>query len=119
MSSWTASKHTTATTGCSSCHMNTRPVSHVNDTTKYPSTCENCHKYPAWTFTHVAASSGCSSCHLNQRPLSHSSDPARYPTVCESCHKSTSTWTSHTHPAATTGCSNCHISSSNPAKPAD
>ncbi|MEK6532147.1 MAG: hypothetical protein AABZ23_06630, partial [Deltaproteobacteria bacterium] len=48
-------------------------------------TCETCHKYPAWTFTHTSTT-GCSSCHNADAPSGHTSYSAYFGSLCENCH---------------------------------
>ena len=81
------------TANCSNCHLTQRPATHTANATKYPVTCQSCHRYTApWTtVTHVAATVNCSNCHLTQRPTTHTGNTAKYPATCESCH-STSVW---------------------------
>jgi len=117
-SSWVF-KHTPATTNCSSCHINSRPLSHTTSLAKNTATCETCHNSTAsWSsHTHPAVSNNCNSCHINDKPQSHANNPAAYPTTCESCHTSTNSWSSRKHTTAATGCSTCHLNYSTPAKP--
>jgi len=72
---------------CASCHLSRRPPTHLADPVKYPTTCEICHAYPTWTFTHTTSSSAnCYSCHSGAAPSAHLSYASSFGTLCQNCH---------------------------------
>ena len=104
--------HANTGSDCASCHLGSRPGSHV--TNNYKTTCSLCHSFENnWTFTHPDLNSGskCVSCHLEYSNIPMSSMHKTNGWLdCEACHSSTTIWLppGYDHSGVTNGCSTCH-----------